>query len=252
MADRRSHKFLLASFTAFYCRTAAIKKAAASGNYGTVLPDLTDLANTETGQIAGADLAYRVSCSLRDFLEKQARTIRNIRTDAEIAAYREAQYLMAVLADEIFILELEWPGRDFWENNLLEKYFFKSCSSATTFFRRLDLLLDREVKESLHEELAIVYLMCLRLGFSGQYRDQPGRKAIAAYQQKLLRFIGYEGAEDAFASKICQQAYDHSLNPLHKQRLSSLISWRRAGSVAVLAYLLASYLAWEITVLPLR
>src|SRR5580658_64213 len=56
--------------------------------------------------------------------------------------YREAQYVMAALADEIF-LHLDWEGRSRW--TLLESELFHSHAAGEVFFQRVeDLLRQRD------------------------------------------------------------------------------------------------------------
>src|SRR5947209_3942754 len=58
--------------------------------------------------------------------------------------YKEAQYVMVALADEIF-LNTQWEGQRFWVSNLLESKIFRTHVAGELFFQRLDrLLVDRD------------------------------------------------------------------------------------------------------------
>src|SRR5215471_668302 len=52
--------------------------------------------------------------------------------------YREAQYVMAALADEFFLNE-NWRGKQTWP--LLENRLFRSTAAGEVLFKKLDLLL---------------------------------------------------------------------------------------------------------------
>ena len=52
--------------------------------------------------------------------------------------YREAQYVMAALADEVFLNE-NWPGKHNWP--LLEIRLFRTGSAGEVVFKKLDILL---------------------------------------------------------------------------------------------------------------
>src|SRR5690349_24331554 len=94
----------------------------------------------------------QVGSDQRDNYEEQARLIRTRliglmersslfagRNAGELGfgLYREVQYVMAALADEIF-LQLQWPGAEFWTAHLLETQLFNSHNAGEEFFSRLD------------------------------------------------------------------------------------------------------------------
>ena len=81
--------------------------------------------------------------------------------------YREAQYVMAALADEVF-LQLDWEGRNYWLSNLIESQIFQTHISGELFFQRLDRILQE--RDPALRELAAVYFMALSMGFRGRYR----------------------------------------------------------------------------------
>ena len=84
----------------------------------------------------------------------------------------ELVYLMAAFADESFICLLDWPGKDYWAEHLMELRLFHSQIAGQEIFHRIDTLLARQDFGT--EELAAVYLMVLALGFKGQYLRDPG------------------------------------------------------------------------------
>lgn len=124
--------------------------------------------------------------------------------------YKSAQFVMAALADEIF-LEIDWEGREIWQSRLLETKLFQTSAAGGLFFKKLDTLLQH--RDPVHLELAKVYLMALALGFRGKYRGEEEETAqLAYYRQELFTFIFRHSPElDDESKKFCRQAYSHSL-----------------------------------------
>lgn len=114
-------------------------------------------------------------------LEKRA-----IRSGGAFAhdVYLEAQFVMASLADEIFLNE-DWQGRRSWL--LLESRLFRSHAAGEEFFDRLDRLLKK--RDPVYTDLAAVYFCALSLGFQGKYRDNDPHGALQHYKRELFALI---------------------------------------------------------------
>lgn len=146
----------------------------------------------------GAAQAATVWQALLTRLEQQALEVRRVSGDFAAEQYREAQYLMAALADEIF-LNLEWAGRAGWQSQLLEAKLFGSHRAGDEVFVRLDRLLHNQ--DPAFRGLGEVYLAVLTLGFQGRYRGRAGaEEAIAIYRQRLYRYLA-EREPVVFAAK---------------------------------------------------
>lgn len=105
--------------------------------------------------------------ALAGLLRRQAREAERTGTSGE-TIYREAQYAMVALADEVFIGGLgDWPGRDAWKRYHLELALFGSQVAGQEVFRRIDRLLAR--RDPGQRDLAEVYFYVLSLGFRGTY-----------------------------------------------------------------------------------
>lgn len=98
--------------------------------------------------------------------------------------YREAQYVMAALTDEVF-LHINWQGKDSWV--LLESRLFQTHVAGEVIFQRIDGILQQ--RDPFYVDLAAVYFMALALGFQGKYRDGANKAELNQYQQQLFRFI---------------------------------------------------------------
>lgn len=129
---------------------------------------------------------------LVNLLDDQAAEARRVGGSLAGDVYGQAQYLMAALADEIF-LNLEWAGRDRWRNNLIESKLFDSHNAGDMVFERLDELLLR--KDAVDVDLARLYLATLALGFQGRYRDaEAGQGDLFGYRKRLLALISQREA----------------------------------------------------------
>src|SRR5215475_12859109 len=97
-------------------------------------------------------------------LDQQTVAATRIAGPAGLEFHREAIYVMAVLAGEIF-------------------------------FRRLETLLRREDEAA--AELAVVYLMALSLGFRGKYWGAAHEPILDSYRARLFSFISRHDPEIA-------------------------------------------------------
>lgn len=100
--------------------------------------------------------------------------------------YKEAQYIMAALADEI-LLNMEWAGRSEWKSHLLEQKIFGSHVAGEELFKRVDALL--EERDPVLKELAFIYFMAISQGFRGKYRGRGKAESLDQYRTRLYAFI---------------------------------------------------------------
>ncbi|MBL4671444.1 MAG: DotU family type IV/VI secretion system protein [Arenicella sp.] len=63
----------------------------------------------------------------------------------EFAAYKEACYLMSALADEIFLIQVQWFGAAYWNSVSIESGVFSTCYAGDEYYRRLGVLMRRDV-----------------------------------------------------------------------------------------------------------
>ena len=135
--------------------------------------------------------------------------------------YREAQYVMAALADEI-LLNCNWSGRDSWP--LLENKLFDSHASGEVFFQRIDRLL--EARDRSHTDLAMIYFQALALGFRGKYRDHDERGELDQYRRRLFIHIYRRPPQNlAREQSIFPQSYLPTLSEGDGRRLPNPQTW---------------------------
>jgi len=228
----------MACFADFYAEVARIRQAVAKGRLAAFLADGKAVSFGSANAIAAA-----VAERLASLLQQQAKQIRQGGNEAEIKAYRQAQFVMAALADEVLLLELEWSGNAAWSDELLERRLFGTSSAGRDFFQLLDRLLQLRGRSRLLTELGSVYLLALQLGFKGRYRSRAGEGVIARYRARLLRFIGWgdQGGDDDL---MFPHAYQHVISDRVGVRLAPLSRWLTIIGAVLLVYLLASSIIW--------
>ncbi len=236
---------LLARFADFYQEVAYIKQAIADGRLPLLLDG--DLPNQPTDR----DLAALVSSRLTQKLHLQRLEMKANCTEVEQKAYQHALYVMSALADEIFILEVDWTGREHWLPYLIEQSLFRCRKAGRHFFELLGELLDSRSRNSLLIELAAVFLLALQLGFKGEYRGAQGHAKLTEYRRKLMQFIASRRHNVPDGEPVFDQAYHYTVKEDEDRRLGSLKPWYKAGAVAIVLYLIISTAVWLNTLAPL-
>ncbi|HUX78284.1 MAG TPA: DotU family type IV/VI secretion system protein [Alphaproteobacteria bacterium] len=180
--------------------------------------------------------------ALKTFLEKQAVTASFGGNSFAENYYAEAQFIMVALADEVF-LTLDWPGKPYWEANLLEQRLYNTHSAGQVFFERLDTLLQN--MDPVRTDLAVLYLNALGLGFRGKYRHFDDGGELLNYRKRLFTFINRREPY-LFQQKIhlFPDTYAHTLEGGEAKELSTFRNWYFVFGGICLVYLLASYIIW--------
>lgn len=157
-------------------------------------------------------------------------------------SYKESQYVMVALADEIF-LHMEWEGQRAWGANLLESKIFRSHAAGQVFFENLDILLREQ--NPINRDLATVYLMALSLGFKGKYYGTDDRGKLAHYRHQLFTFIyGREPDLDDETRYVFREAYYHNVREESQRKLSDPRKWIVVLCLVLVVYIAASQALW--------
>lgn len=247
MAERTGAPlFLLARFAEFFEVVAGFKLAIAEGRLGAVLA-----VGDEPPPSDPRDLAARVSGHLAGVLRSQQKELSRTGTAAEIRAHRIAVYVMAALADELFILEVEWGGREAWLDVLLEYQLFRSRSAGTHFFHIARQLLETRTRDPLRVDLAAVMVLALQLGFEGKYRGELGEKALRDLRERLFRLVERERGARVLAPAF-PQALAHLQAGGTPARVAPLTPWYMGALVVLVAYLVVSSGLWLALIEPFR
>ena len=164
--------------------------------------------------------------------------------------YRDAEYVMAAVADDIF-LNLEWEGRDSWDSYLLEYRLFGTRLAGELIFDRADKLLKEG--DAANPELATVYLLALALGFQGKYRGTAHAARLARYRHDLFSVVYHRppgvGMGDTY---LFPDAYAHTLDSQRVDRLPRLTRWLVALAVVAVVYFAGTHLLWRNLTEPIR
>ncbi|WP_395456141.1 DotU family type IV/VI secretion system protein [Azospirillum melinis] len=187
---------------------------------------------------------------LQDFLEVQAAQVARTGTELMISQYREAQYAMAALADDLFIHDVEWNGREVWRSALLEQALFRTRLAGERVFDRMEALLasnDRRLSQ-----LAAVYLLLLGLGFKGRYREPGGAVQLRSISARLFEFIAGRESELApgllpAGRTLIPSAYAHTMTDGQMRTLARGVRWPVVLAALAGAWLVVGQAMWWVT-----
>ena len=182
---------------------------------------------------------------LQTLLESQALLAGRRASASALDQVREAQYVMAALADDVFLYGLEWRGREVWRENVLELRLFGSRYAGERIFENIEEIL--RVQDRRQAELAPIYILALTLGFKGRFRGTPdrGAGAIKDYSRRLFQFAFERPADLRGADQvIANEAYGHVLSGQPPRRMLLRPTWPLAVAGVVIAFLVVSQVAW--------
>ncbi len=156
--------------------------------------------------------------------------------------YFEAQYVMAALADDVFI-HLNWEGKHAWTSSLLEAALFGSHTAGEKVFEKLDRLLrDRDPAD---RSLAAVYLNALSLGFRGKYYGVNDHGRLRRYRNELFAFIFRQPADLVNDAKVAfPDSYVQNLKQEKSKKLVNPRVWVAVLGVVLFVYLAVSHGLW--------
>lgn len=231
---------LLSGFADFYSDLSDYKLAVREGRLQQMLQgDLSDQPTME--EMVSVVRQRLLSCLQRQRLDVE-------RGDAQLDKHilRCAQYVMAALSDEIFLLELDWPGAEHWLSLTLEDALFGSRQAGRLFFRQIDLLPRLGGGQAVLRDLAAVYLLALQLGFKGECRGKSEEPALVKYREKLIQMLGENGrgSVDISSRLPFSQARSYTLSERNDERLAPLKPWYRFCAWGVALYLLLTSVLW--------
>lgn len=184
---------------------------------------------------------------LLNLLEQQTYQSMALGGSYGITVLREAQYVMAALADEV-LLTANWPGKAGWR--LLEEELFRSHASGEIFFTRLDALLKQGDAGS--AELAMVFFHALSMNFRGKYRNNDPHRVLSRYRRQLFLRLYHRAPDSADDGVLFAQAYDVAPPAEEFRRLPNPHRWWFAVAGVVVAWLLISWAIWASLTSPLR
>lgn len=234
---------LLSCLAQFYEEVARIRQESARGS----LQRYLGIAGTAPAE--PAELARCASLRLADLLSGQSRDIQASASEAQQRAWTVASYVMVVLADEIMLLELDWPAQDAWLEVLLEHRQFGSRQAGRRFFDMAEQVLAVTSRSELHRDLAACFLLALQLGFKGMHRGARGQVFLDTLRLRLHRFVNGRRADPG--EHLFGQAYDHTVKSGADARVAPLRPWLRLAGWYAIGFALLSSALWLWLVQPL-
>lgn len=164
--------------------------------------------------------------------------------------FTEIGYIMASLADEIF-LSLQWEGKQYWQNNLIERKIFNTANSGESIFNRIDMILKDNSADA--QELSLIYFYTLALGFKGawKYLAECNIK-INELKSKLYYKIYYKDST-FFKEKLnlFPEAYKSILNDSKEIKTSSFMIWQLITVGLIAIYIICIELIWNYKIIYL-
>jgi type VI secretion system protein ImpK len=186
---------------------------------------------------------------MTNFLDRKMYEVKSAANSASNDILLQLVYIMAAYADETYVCLLEWTGKDYWRDNLMELRLFHSQIAGQDIFRRIDRLLARQDYGT--EELAAVYLMMLALGFKGQYQRDP--RSIELYRRKLFDRLLLTNPDLKWnGRRMFPEAYRHTVTEGTPVRLPEPKKWWGVVAAIVAGWLILSTVAWLELVNPTR
>ncbi len=228
------NSFLLSQFHEFYSEVINQKKVIEARSK-TLEPVGESRKPVEEG-------GHPVFMKLLAILEKQVLEARAYGGEYGVAFYKEAQYVMAALADEIF-LNTEWDGKEEWMANLLEFKLFGTYNAGDFFFQKLDKIL--KDRDPAYTEMAAVYFLSLSMGFKGKFRNMDDGGQLEFYRRQLFAFIFKKNSDIMEETrKLFPQPYEHTLTQGTGEKLPYNRIWIGLMIVLGVVFLGASHGIW--------
>jgi type IV/VI secretion system ImpK/VasF family protein len=233
--------FLVQKFRTFYNEIVVYKNQKAEFTAGFATAILTDY----TADLSPEQAAQSLIVRLQQMLELQLAESSWMGGEAQ-ELYPEAQYAMAVLADEM-LTNMEWPGQAAWGQHRLELAVFKTAASDLEFFKRVDRLLKNGPQTTGTRDLARVYLLVVASGFKGKYRPFDLFRPLAEYRRRLYEFVYGGDALLLYADdrRIFPEATSVTVAGKGVRRFSMAQQWAAILVLLLVGYTVISHITWN-------
>lgn len=237
MNKQQKQTFLLGLFHEFYSVLEELKYMAGSGTWvfmenGEDKKEMSDVSAT-------SGFVFQRLVSL--FEEQEMRVSKN-GSEFGQALFKDALFIMTAIADETF-LTMKWIGQEAWSRYLLETKFFSSNAGGDIFYNRLDALLKE--RDAVHQEIAIMFLLALSLGFRGKYLGVNDSGIIDSYKEQLFSFIFHHSPDLGTPDKkIYPSAYMYTLEKKAKTVIPGLRKWYGLLAALIVSLLGISHILW--------
>ncbi len=243
--ERYMQSVVVQNFRDFYDELIILKSWAMEEGWGSKIHENHESDKENPPSQPQLSVARRILLHLEKVLKSQYRLVEVQGGGYAANYYKEAQYIMVALADEIF-LNLNWTGKKEWQDNLLESHLYGTQDAGEKFFQNLDIFLQERDVSSL--DLAVVYLMALGLGFQGKFRGtDEASTVLSKYRQQLYDMITYDvPINKRNRLHVFEEAYHHTLDEVDSLSISNLRPWYIALGASITLCLILFYTVWSI------
>ena len=239
MTDGWTHRVLATAFRDFYtCLSDLGAEVEADPWHFTK----RDWEAPEVRAAARQKAVSHVRNHLRGFLRQQARELARGLGPEGADRLDQAQYVMASLADEVFV-NMAWEGRDAWAHELLETHMFGSHVAGERVFEEAEALL--KDADDADWDMAYVYLSAISLGFLGKYRGAADDGSLQSLRRRLLTFVtrGRSTLADDI-DPLFPQAVEHTLVTSDNLRLPPVRRWATVLALLLAVYVVVAHFVW--------
>lgn len=233
--------FLLQQFQDFYTEVIRLKQQAQVGVLAVAVASGRE--GTPASVSSPDGNAAVVWNTLVEYLDRQMIEVNRSGSSMLADVQRELLYVMAAVADEVFV-HLQWEGQQYWLSHLLEVRLFRSHIAGERIFRNIQAVLVRQDQAA--EELAAVYLTVLALGFRGQHWGSDDSAAIDKHRRELLLYLVRSNPRLVDDSKrIFPDAYRYTVQEGVPAQLPIPAIWWLVVACVIAGWLVISAIAWR-------
>ena len=183
-----------------------------------------------------------IQAHLLELIESQVQAVQRRGDGREQKRFTEIQYVMAAMADEVF-LSVEWASKEYWSTHLLEERLFGTHDAGSRFFTNLDALLQH--RDASRADVLLVYLMALSLGFRGKLRDVSTDSQLAHYRHQAYVTLYQRNPGLPENTPLFPQAYAHTRGGQQPSWLPQLRPWVLSLFMVAAGYLVIAHFIWD-------
>ena len=193
---------------------------------------------------AKAEALKLIMNDLYETLLRQAMVAAQKGGEFAVSYYKEAQYAMAALTDELFLNLPGFSGKQYWSENLIENRLYGTHDSGERLFDYIDHFLKE--RDATRKDIAEVYLLVLGVGFKGKYRGMPDQRQLDFFRRELYIFINHEEPQLYTGDdRLFSQAYSHTLDDGVAGQFKDVRFWTGAFASVFGLLLLVSFVMWS-------
>ena len=153
----------------------------------------------------------------------------------------EMGYVLAALADEVFLQELDWPGRAYWDGLLLEERLYGTRIAGERLFDLANLLIAGHATGQ--DDLVVALMQALALGFRGRYRGADDRGTIQRLRRQLYQLALHQPPPTEIDWRQALPASE-ALEGGTLARVPALRPWIWGTVAALVLFLAVTHLVW--------